>query len=534
MVVTIAIGWPYTYLFSMKTTTQTQPKPATQTKQPSQPITPPQPGQEQIQKMISESLDAMKNKFVEIQDHAASGVLCSNEALALAHSANNTTIKAYESAKEVIAIANKTSEQLQQTHVAIKNLEPQARAAMDNLVQLADQLQAEFKECAESEQIKAEKIAGDIAAALNKNNEPLENRIKVAQAAAEVSASIKSQGKLAALRENWHNFKQTFTSPKFLISIALLIVVTALCIYVIKYSLPILLSYLIQPHVIIETSKNGLLGFFSSKNDSEIEDLVFEPSLQTQLSELTSRVRYAKKNNEPLPNVLFHGVPGTGKTAFAKELARNSGLDYALTSGSEFAKIKNLNDANNELRKLLNWAKRSKGLIVFIDEAESMFANKRLPTTPKQTQDFINTFLSLVPDQSQKNVMFIFATNYPSKIDNAIINRMGLVIEFTLPGALERSQIFLKYLLKFAQEKKNVAVKLNLEFSQKLAKYSSDLEGFSPRAIKFIAESIIINTRRQKLCELTDQIVQNAINTAKNSQQNIAHDKERTTLEQDI
>ena len=136
-----------------------------------------------------------------------------------------------------------------------------------------------------------------------------------------------------------------------------------------------------------------------------------------------------------------------------RALAYSSGLDYALTSGSEFAKITDLNHVSNELRKFLNWAKRSKnGLIVFIDEAESLFANRKLLTTSKATQDFINTFLALISDQSQKKVMFIFATNHPFKLDDAIINRIGINVEFTLPEAHEREKILFMYLVKVAQE----------------------------------------------------------------------------------
>ena len=124
--------------------------------------------------------------------------------------------------------------------------------------------------------------------------------------------------------------------------------------------MPVLINYLTRPRVISETSRPGLFEWFKSQKNIDINDLIFTPSLQKQLLDLLLRVQTAKKYNEALPNVLFYGAPGTGKTAFVKALAYSSGLDYALTSGSEFAKITDLNHANNELRKLLNWAKRSK------------------------------------------------------------------------------------------------------------------------------------------------------------------------------
>jgi ATPase family AAA domain-containing protein 3A/B len=298
------------------------------------------------------------------------------------------------------------------------------------------------------------------------------------------------------------------------------ITIIALSIYLIKYGIPMLLHYLTKPYVISETSKKW---WFLSNNlhpDVNINDLIFAPTLQNQLHNLLLRVETAQKYNESLPNVLFYGPPGTGKTAFVKALAYASGLDYALTSGSEFAKITDLNDANNELRKLLHWAKNSKkGFIVFIDEAESLFANRKLPMTSKITQDFINTFLSIVPDQSQKNVMFIFATNHPFKLDDALVNRIGISIEFTLPKASEIEKILLMYLIKFAQENKDAIVTISQKVTPMLPAYAKMLDGFSPRAIKFIAEKIIMSARRKKIMQLTHKMAQIAIDEARYSLQ---------------
>jgi Holliday junction resolvasome RuvABC ATP-dependent DNA helicase subunit len=311
--------------------------------------------------------------------------------------------------------------------------------------------------------------------------------------------------------------------------IAIAIVVTALCIYILKYGLPLLINYLTQPRIISETSRPGLFEWFKPKPTADIADLIFTPSLQKQLLDLLLRVQTAKKFNEALPNVLFYGDPGTGKTAFVKALAYESGLDYALTSGSEFAKITDLNHANNELRKLLNWAKRSKnGLIVFIDEAESLFANRKLATTSKSTQDFINTFLSLVSDQSQKKVLFIFATNHPFKLDDAITNRIGINVEFTLPEVAQREKILSMYLVKAAQENEDAVVDLHPDLIKLLPKYAESLKGFSPRAIKFVAEEMIINARRQEAMQLTSDIALAAIDQAKRSlQQTSLWEKER-------
>ncbi|MFA6492085.1 MAG: AAA family ATPase [Candidatus Babeliales bacterium] len=365
-----------------------------------------------------------------------------------------------------------------------------------------------------------------------------EDMIKVEHASVasgdyERKANINAQAAKAAnielYREKVKSSMELLGEPKFIMKIVGFIAVIVLCIYVIKYGIPALMNYITRPRVISETSSNGWLGWFTSRPSTTLNDLIFAPALHHHLQNLLVRVQTAQKYNETLPNVLLYGDPGTGKTAFVRALAQASGLEYALTSGSEFAKITDLSLANEELRKLLTWAKRStKGLIIFIDEAESLFANRKLPTTPTKTQDLINTFLSLVQDQSQKKLMFILATNYPFKLDDAVADRIGESIKFTLPEASEREKILLMYLIKFAQENKEAIVNLPLELKQTLPKYAEALKGLSPRAIKFVAEEMIINARRQKFMQLTDDIARASIDKSKRKlQQTKRWEKER-------
>jgi len=357
----------------------------------------------------------------------------------------------------------------------------------------------------------------------NKRIQDVKDKIEIDRAA--IEEGVRQGIYVAPVTERWKNIKEILADTKLSIKIVSAIVVILLC----YYSIPALINYITQPRVISETSRTGWFNWGQSEQKVNLNDLIFSPNLQRQLIDLLLRIKTAKTYDERLPNLLFSGAPGTGKTAFAKALAYDSGFDYALTSGSEFAKITDLSVANNELRNLLNWAKDSEnGLIIFIDEAESLFANKKIPTTPKATQDLINTFLSLIPDQSQKNVMFILSTNHPFKLDDAVANRMGINIEFTLPGELEREKILSQYLTKFAQEKSDAIVDIHPEIKQMLPQYAKNIEGLSPRAIKFIAEEMIIRARRQNSRLLTDEIAQISLNEAKQTlQRDQQRDKER-------
>jgi ATPase family AAA domain-containing protein 3A/B len=336
---------------------------------------------------------------------------------------------------------------------------------------------------------------------------------------ATIAVGNKKWDTIGGLFTSFGNGVNNLTSdPKRMALIGGAVVATAVGIYAAKNGLPVLFSYLLQPSVVSETSKKSLFGWTAPRQDLDINNLYFNPTLQERLMDTAMQVQTASEFNENLPNVLFWGPPGTGKTAFAKALAYISGMDYALTSGSEFAKITDLNIANKELSKLLEWgANSSKGLIIFIDEAESLFANRKLPSTSKAVQDFINTFLSKVSEKSQKNVMFIFATNHPFKLDDAVTNRVGINVEFTLPEQKEREMILEMYVKKLAKENKEAVVTIAPEVLKNIPAAAELLIGQPPRALKFIAEQMIIYARRTPNKELTIEIAQKALLEAKDS-----------------
>ncbi len=489
------------------------------------------------QEVIAPAMQLAQNLFAQTQQ-IIQGL---NESMAIAHSSNKTAIDAAQKATQALDEAKRTSELLGQISSGVERahnlqitIEQQIHTATKNLEHVHEQLSAALTKQAAKEEEK-------ITDASKRKNEHFEAKIKLKKDLGiyEQEAKVMAQASIETEKEKWKNIREIIGDSKTMAKIALAIVASTLCIYTIKYGMPVLANYLTQPQVISETSKKSWLstewlptewfGQFKSKQQTDIDDLIFAPFLQKQLLNLLLRVQSARDYEEALPNILFYGAPGTGKTAFVKALAKASGLDYALTSGSEFAKITDLNLANNELRKLLNWAKKSpKGLIVFIDEAESLFANRKLLSTSKATQDFINTFLTLISDQSQENVMFIFATNHPFKLDDAITNRIGINIEFTLPQAIEREKILSMYLIKFAQKNKNAIVKITPEITNLLSTYAENLDAFSPRAIKFVAEEMIIQARRQESKQLTNDIAWSVIKEAKHSlQQTVQWENER-------
>jgi ATPase family AAA domain-containing protein 3A/B len=162
-------------------------------------------------------------------------------------------------------------------------------------------------------------------------------------------------------------------NPKFLTKTAWLLLISFGAFHFTKLALSLMtglvLSRFGKPQLVRETSKlysNNLLTlpyhmtkkFLHTKMKRTEKDLlqgvILEKNLEDQLREISYAVLNRKKHYAPCKNLMFYGPPGTGKTLFAKKLALQSGLEYAVMVGSDIAPLGPL--AVRELNKLFDWA----------------------------------------------------------------------------------------------------------------------------------------------------------------------------------
>ncbi|KAG7026788.1 ATPase family AAA domain-containing protein 3 [Cucurbita argyrosperma subsp. argyrosperma] len=161
-------------------------------------------------------------------------------------------------------------------------------------------------------------------------------------------------------------------------------------------------------------------------------NVVLHPSLKRRIEQLSRTTANTKAHEAPFRNMLFHGPPGTGKTMVAKEIARKSGLDYAMMTGGDVPQ------AVTKIHQIFDWAKNSrKGLLLFIDEADAFLCDS--------AKCALNALLFRTGDQS-RDIVLVLATNRPGDLDSAVTDRMDEVIEFPLPGEEERFKLLKLYL----------------------------------------------------------------------------------------
>ena len=217
---------------------------------------------------------------------------------------------------------------------------------------------------------------------------------------------------------------------------------------------------LFKPKLIIESSKKSVLqkigSLFSSPEPAK--PMVFAPALEEQLnnivkvtSTINNKIKQGSKNVK-YRNLMLYGPPGTGKTMFAKELARRSGLDYAFMSGSSFSKFRD-GEGIEALDELFAWAKRSKGLMIFIDEAETFLSKRENMDPQSKAYQLLNNFLNYTGERSDR-FMIVFATNHHDALDSAMYRRIDDLIEMPLPAKKERINLLTLYKNKILMDEK--------------------------------------------------------------------------------
>jgi len=250
----------------------------------------------------------------------------------------------------------------------------------------------------------------------------------------------------------------------------------------------VLERHLGRPPLVRETSKwtwRPQFSFFGSRGSKNVfDDIVLEESLTERLKWTTNALLSAQENGTPFRHLLLHGPPGTGKTLFARTLARQSGLEYAVMSGGDLGPLGR--EGPHELHKLFEWAKNSKkGLVLFVDEADAFLRRGRGAdgAMSEDARNSLSVFLHHTGTESAR-VAVILATNVPSVLDRAVLDRVDEAFEFPRPAYDQRVQMlnmfFDRYLRRSSKQGGSmieVDPDVNADFLEDVAKRTDGMSG---------------------------------------------------------
>lgn len=153
------------------------------------------------------------------------------------------------------------------------------------------------------------------------------------------------------------------------------------------------------------------------ENTQSLSDLVLPDATREALGLIARRIadplRVERLGGTLPTGALFHGPAGTGKTAAARALAKETGWAFLAVSGPEL--LKDL----DALERLYQEAKDIRPAIIFIDEADDILRERQGSATAALTNRML-TILDGAGGQI-KDILFIAATNNPETVDAAML-----------------------------------------------------------------------------------------------------------------
>ena len=199
-------------------------------------------------------------------------------------------------------------------------------------------------------------------------------------------------------------------------------------------------------------------------------------------------------------NILFYGLPGTGKTMLVKALANELDVPLYLIKATSLIGD-HVGDSASKIHELFEKASKNSPSIIFIDEIDAIALHRIFQSLRGDVSEIVNSLLTEMDGISENTaVITIGATNNPSSLDYAGRSRFEEEIEFKLPNDKERFEIFENNI-------KTMPLKCDLDIN-KLVKISKNMSG------RDIKEKILKTSLHHAIANNKDEILMDDIDYA--------------------
>lgn len=154
------------------------------------------------------------------------------------------------------------------------------------------------------------------------------------------------------------------------------------------------------------------------------------------------------RGGKPGRGMLLFGLPGTGKTMIGRAMATELGCPFLYVRASDL-KSRYYGQTEENVQRLYEEAaghcKNGGCTVLFIDEAETLLAD-RSGNLQSFEASAVNQFLAVMDGfekEKMKNVITVICTNYPDKLDAAVLRpgRLGRWFRVDLPDRTLRRKL---------------------------------------------------------------------------------------------
>jgi SpoVK/Ycf46/Vps4 family AAA+-type ATPase len=201
---------------------------------------------------------------------------------------------------------------------------------------------------------------------------------------------------------------------------------------------------------------------------------------------------------------------------FVRYLSGKKLVDHIIVRGPAVKQFNKTSEAISGLKAILRFAENSYKkhkwpVVIVFDEAETLFADRGQPEfSTEATRDLVTTITSEISAAVNKHVMFILSTNFPQRIDQALLNRIDESnrIRFEAPGQKEREDLLRLYLDEALTQE---GFTVSDEVMDAIPALAKSIDGMVGRQISSMVTQSIYRLLNEGEAELTLPIFQETI-----------------------
>lgn len=214
----------------------------------------------------------------------------------------------------------------------------------------------------------------------------------------------------------------------------------------------------VSPHSSKEVPPEMIRSWYQNFPDHDLNDIVGMAELKEKAKkEILNKIGWENFDESfsmpTLKSYLFYGPYGTGKTFFVEGLAMElmkKGFKFLRLGGSDLHG-KYVGSGEKVVRAAFNEAKDCAPCILFFDEFDNVCAERDGKTVEGHEKRLSNEFIQEYDKlkKTKNPVVVLTATNYPDKVDDAMLSRILTDLLIPLPEEELRTLYFKNGFSKF-------------------------------------------------------------------------------------